>query len=104
MNTGNMSNDEAENIGIFIEQINSINMNTKEKAKELILKYKDHALGYNGGSINKYKAKQCALIMVNEILEELNFTHIGYGKEIIEGYKKTKIDYWNEVKKEIENY
>lgn len=49
-------------------------------------------------------AKQAALIFVNERLEELNFTHIGYGKGIIEGYRKTKLKYWSDIKTELEKY
>jgi hypothetical protein len=77
-------------------------MNIEEKAKELINKFKPLCGGYNGGKINKDFAKQCALILVNERLQELNFTHIGYGKGIIEGCQKTKIKYWNDVKSAIE--
>lgn len=75
--------------------------NHKEKAEELVLKF----LRVDNNTkewFNKYIAKQCSIIMVNEILEDLNFTHIGYGKQIIQGYQKTKKTYWNEVKREIE--
>jgi hypothetical protein len=86
------------------EKIELENPTPKEKAIELIDKYKPLCGGYWGGKINKEFAKQCALILVNERLEELKFTHIGYGKGIIEGYQKTKVKYWQDVKKEIENY
>ena len=79
-------------------------MNTEEKVKELIEKFKPLCGGYNGGKINKEFAKKSALILVDERLKELNFTHIGYGKGVIEGYQKTKVKYWNEVKCEIEKY
>ena len=80
-------------------------MTPKKHAEILIEKFKDFAF-YSGKETEEtsaeWNAKQCALIMVNEILEELNFTHIGYGKGIMQGYKKTKNKYWNEVKAEIE--
>jgi len=72
-------------------------MKTREKAKHLVETF-NKAFPINDNSL----AKTCALIMVNERLEELNFTHIGYGKTIMQGYQKTKNKYWNEVKTEIE--
>lgn len=82
-------------------------MKTKEHAKQLIEKFEDFAF-YSGKETQEsnivWNAKQCALILVDERLEELKFTHIGYGKGIIEGYQKTKVKYWQDVKKEIENY
>lgn len=59
----------------------------KEKAEELVEKFRLNVLDYEGCSINEHKAKQCALIAVDEILNIL-FQHY-------------KIDYWKEVKKEI---
>jgi hypothetical protein len=59
-------------------------MTPKEKAKELIEKF------YN--ILKCYKlAKQCALIAVNEILNETSLGLI-------------LIDWWELVKQEIENY
>ncbi len=58
-------------------------MNAKEKAKQLVEKY-DSALTYLE---SKSKAKECALIAVNEIISAL----VGLGS----------ISYWEEVKKEI---
>lgn len=72
-------------------------MTPKQKAQQLIKTFYE-AFPINDNSL----AKTCALIMVNERLEELNFTHIGYGKEIIQGYQKTKNKFWNEVKTEID--
>ncbi len=100
-----MSNDEVEKIGNFIEQLNKIDMNAKEKAKDLIKQYTDVFLFRDTSVVFAFnKGKESALILVNKRLEELNFTHIGYGKGVIEGYQKTKLKYWNDVKKEIENY
>jgi len=76
-------------------------MTAKQKAKELVNKFKK----YTDGSINKYtwsesfqkkNAKSCALIAVDEILNE-NSKRGGENDEIIE-YEP----YWNEVKQEIE--
>jgi hypothetical protein len=65
-------------------------MTPKEKAIELYLKY--HNLFINGNSI---MAKQCALIAVDEILN----THLLSEKDI---FGIHPIDYWQEVKQEIE--
>jgi hypothetical protein len=59
-------------------------MSAKEKAKELVEKF-DEILTYLE---SKAKAKQCALIAVDELL-------------LLITYQPT-IDYWNEVKQEIE--
>ena len=54
----------------------------KEKANELVVKYQiDNPITY-------HQAKQCALIAVDEILNVL--------------FQHHKIDYWKEVKQEIE--
>ena len=62
-------------------------MTPKEKAKELYSKFEDGITGLEG-----YEwwdsAKQCALIAVDEILNVL--------------FQHHKIDYWKEVKQEIE--
>lgn len=82
-------------------------MNAKEKAKKIIEKFEDFSFIGSKETIESnvtWNAQQCALIMVNERLEELNFTHIGYGKGVIEGYQKTKLKYWSDVKQEIEKY
>jgi hypothetical protein len=67
---------------------------TKEKAKELRDKYLnvrwDIGTGY---------AKQCALIAVDEIIEELKFLKDteDCNEDVFDGYH-----YWQEVKNEIE--
>jgi hypothetical protein len=66
-------------------------MSPKEKAKELVEKYADSlpSVFYNVvESKNYHRAKQCALIAVDEILSIL--------------FQQYEIDYWKEVKKEIE--
>ena len=59
-------------------------MNPKDKAFELYFKY------YRDVLANSEKAKQCALIAVNEVLKEL------YPSDI------KRCEYWQEVKQEIE--
>jgi len=71
-------------------------MKPQEKAKELVDKFTLVGLQQRNEGV------QCALILVDERLKELDFTHIGYGKRIIQGYQKTKVKYWQEVKIEIE--
>lgn len=76
-------------------------MNSKEKAIELVEKYKKHVNGFVGSSMlsnTEYpetilnNAKQCALICVDEIME------------IKSVYHDTDLyDYWQNVKQEIEN-
>ena len=65
-------------------------MNAKEKANELISRFTD----VEDGEMYIGKAKQCALIAVDEIL-----------KPSFNGYVKMKSieKYWEEVKQEIEN-
>ena len=61
-------------------------MTPKEKAQELVLKY--YTIIYH--SIHQQqKAKQCALIAVDEILQQIL-------------WDKAAVKYWNEVKQEIE--
>jgi hypothetical protein len=72
-------------------------MTPKEKAEELIDKFKPLCGGYFGGKINKVFAKQCASIAVDEILlalpdasdDDSTYNH--------------ELKYWQEVKQEIEN-
>jgi hypothetical protein len=66
-------------------------MKPKEKAKELVEKY-DEMLTYLE---SKSKAKQCALIAVDEILE-MNLP-------ILEEDADEFYDYWEQVKNEINN-
>jgi hypothetical protein len=68
--------------------------NAKEKAKELVDKmyFAEDQDGFH--SMNKYRAKQCALIAVDELKKsnpfEKDFLYNGNAY------------YWNEVKREIE--
>jgi len=69
-------------------------MSSEEKAIELVDKFK-LSTGANT-KINIYVAKQCALIAVDEIIKQ--------EAERCLAYKETDkfIDYWQEVKQEIE--
>ena len=63
-------------------------MNPKEKAEELINMY------YNllQPNTDLENAKECALISINQLIEEAYFTDGYYDRQ----------DYWEDVKKEIE--
>lgn len=83
-------------------------MIAKEKAKELVEKFKfetkqseiinDIILGDVSVIFQHHKAKQCALIAVDEILNALDSERIIYGSE----YRFEENTYWEEVKQEIE--
>ena len=66
-------------------------MTPKEKAIDLVNKM----LFCYQGHIDEYTAKQCALIAVDEILDDDM-----YGME--EEHFEKRINYWEEVKQEIE--
>ena len=61
-------------------------MTPKEKAEELV----DKMLFCYQGNIDKYTAKQCALISVDEVLDNL------------EDHTGKDIKFYNQVKQEIE--
>jgi hypothetical protein len=74
-------------------------LSPKEKAEELVLRY----LRIDNNTkewFNSYIAKQCALIAVDEILQIFNneWTKLDFWTEEING----TINFWQEVKKEIE--
>ena len=81
-------------------------MTPKEKAKELVDKmsnqtytYQEYAgAHYTTCEIGYEAGVKCALIAVDEIIEQLNhLPSVGYGME----YQDT-IKYWQEIKTEIE--
>ena len=65
-------------------------MTPKEKAKQLIDKYQ---FVYIQHYTSMFEVKQCALIAVDELIEALHEHH--WQNRLI-------IDYWNEVKHELE--
>lgn len=71
-------------------------MSPKEKAEELVLKFKELP---QEGTLMFYVSfeigKQCALIAVDEIMHYIRW-HLSYG------YEK-QLEYYQEVKQEIEN-
>lgn len=79
------------------EKIELENLTPKEKAIELIDKYKPLCGGYWGGKINKEFAKQSAIIAVNEIIAA-----IPTQPSINETERIYAIMYWINVKQEIE--
>ena len=71
-------------------------MTPKEKAEELVDKFRMNVLDYEGSGLNTFKAKQCALIAVDLHLEELSKMKLIFSDREIH-YK-----HWQEVKQEIE--
>jgi hypothetical protein len=69
-------------------------MTPREKASQLIVDYqiKCKSLNYN-------EAKQCALIAVDEIIELCEFDVI---YDVLNQRYMDKLNYWDEVKEEIE--
>ena len=63
-------------------------MTPKDKAEELV----DKMLFCYQGNIDKYTAKQCALIAVDELIKETSFE-----------VPNIRQRYWQAVKQEIEN-
>lgn len=70
-------------------------MTPKEKAKELIKKYEIEFLSF-GDHLPTFKAKQCALIAVDEIIYNIS------GLEDSVWYNNAS-GFWQEVKQEILN-
>lgn len=72
-------------------------MTPKEKAKELLLKY----LAIQFGDLPTTDAKQCALILIDEILNNNCGSHTDEANAMNEEIYCDEY-YWHEVKKEIE--
>ena len=79
-------------------------MTPKEKAKELVNKFRDFADGIDSETdrfspnIEKKNAKQCALIAVDEIDRVLQSASTKEDPYV----NLLSLEYWQEVKKEIE--
>ena len=74
----------------------------QQKAKELIEKFSKH-LPYYTYNDNTNKAKQCAILCVDEIIDEIEVLQEDnnvYGTENL----FTKTHFWQTVKQEIINY
>jgi hypothetical protein len=70
-------------------------MTPKEKARELVDKFRLNVVDYEGSGLNDYKAKQCALIAVEEMLSNDGWSS---SREEFNTFK----NYFEEVKREIE--
>jgi len=69
-------------------------MDAKDKATELVDKfYNEIDCASLTDEISEDKAKQCALICVDEMLKEIKPSLV---------YHKRDVEYWQEVKEEIE--
>ena len=68
----------------------------KEKAQELVDKFRINVLDYEGSGLNTFKAKQCASIAVDEIL-----WHIIKYSDSSKEYVIENSEYWQEVKQEL---
>jgi hypothetical protein len=69
----------------------------KEKAKELVNKFYLFTASFDND-----QAKQCALITINEIFEHIDYIFTELEKDKLPNKFDDEIEYWNEVKKEIE--
>jgi len=71
-------------------------MTPKEKAIEIFDKFRVKVHDRDGTSaMNEFEAKQCALMAVDEIIKAVNDPDDTF-------LSKDGVDYWNEVKEEIE--
>jgi hypothetical protein len=72
-------------------------MTPKEKADELVEKFRLNVLDYENNGLNSFKAKQCAIIAVDNII--LANPHSNpFNTDVY-----STMGYWLEVKQEIEN-
>ncbi len=71
-------------------------MTAKEKAKDLVEAYIIFEFYTDSMREQMYNAIQCALIYVNGIIEE--YTHRGTSQI----WEHPRLEYWNEVKLELE--
>lgn len=67
-------------------------LSPKEKAEELVYKFMDTHISWK-------QSKQCALIAVDEILKQLSPLDLSP----LGTYTNPKIEYWLDVKDEIQN-
>jgi hypothetical protein len=70
---------------------NKIIMTPKQKAEDLYNTYLDYTQG-------KYNIKQCVLIAIDEFLPIIS----GYEDALFASQRSDEVEYWEEVKKEIE--
>jgi len=84
-------------------------MTLKEKAEELVGKYKNLSNKCNCKEyycncfyVAEDKTKECALIAVDELISQMLCLMKLFNEDRSE-FEADEINYWNEVKKEIEN-
>ena len=71
-------------------------MTPKEKAKQLVEKYATYVVMWSGGiEVEKQNCKQCALIAVDEVVAQIEPS---VSMDVI----SARIEYWQQVKQEIE--
>ena len=81
---------------MVFETIDRRTMTPKDKAQELVDKFFIDVLDREGTSaMNLYEAKQCALIAVDELIEVVSLINDKY-------IQLGTLQYWQQVKKEIE--
>ena len=74
-------------------------MTPKEKAEDIVRKYSTYVVMWTGGvETERQNVKQCALITVQEIISEMSDYYDEY--DCTKTLKK--IEYWQEVKNELE--
>ena len=86
-------------------------MTPKEKAQELVDKFRNEITSFLGDNMKKINAKKCALIAVDEILNssplEPNFADWddcgGEFRYWYDAQKTQALHFWKEVKQEIQN-
>lgn len=77
-------------------------MTPKEKAEILIQMFRnvtDGIAGYNYDAVNK----ECALVLVEEVIKSNPYKWVSFMNQYTETVLTSNIQYWQEVKQEIEN-
>jgi hypothetical protein len=77
-------------------------MTPKEKAEQLVNKFYNYTMDVIILSTSLECCKQCALIAVDEIFEHIDYIFTELEKDKLPNKFDDEIEYWNEVKKEIE--
>jgi hypothetical protein len=78
-------------------------MEPKEQAKRLFNKFVAKVQGVEGGILNTNLAKQCAKIIVDEMIAELQCINTMYSRKVKNFYSIANyVEYWEDVKHEIE--
>jgi hypothetical protein len=74
-------------------------MTPKGKAKEIVSKFEETLFGYDVFDDDWVKCINCALVAVDEITEQYEFD---VASDVENKRFMAKLNYWDEVKKEIE--